>query len=141
MAAQRIVGYLEKVLRFFLSALLLFSALVFFFVFAINWEDWFFGMKLDGMAAGIHLLVKGILAALLLYLLTRYPGNTLAITGLSTMYFGYLFIDSAVTVQTLTKESFSPLLLIGFIIPVIYLIIQIIHLRCRRTGYEKERPV
>ena len=126
MKTKRNFEILEKGLKFCLSAVLLLSALTFIFVFVINWEDWFFGIKLDGLAAGVSLLIKGAVAALLFYLLIKYPGRSLIITGVAALYFGYLFIDSAITVQTRTGAFFSPFLLVEFVIPVAAFFIQVV---------------
>lgn len=129
METRRIVESLDAFFKFALLAILALSAVMFLFVFVINWEDWFFGIKLDGLAAGLYLLVKGICAAALGILLLVYTRNTTLIAGFAAIYFGYLFVDSAVTVQRLTTGFFSAFLLVLFLIPVIYLIIRIIKAR------------
>ena len=112
-------------LKYCFIAILIVAALAFFFVFTINWEDWFFGIKLDGTAAGIYLLIKGLCAAVLLYLIFRYPRfiEYLAVSG--AIYLGFLFIDSTVTVQRLSsgRQSFSVLLGLFAIIPIVFLVV------------------
>jgi hypothetical protein len=116
---------LDDFLKYCFIAILVLAALAFFFVFVINWEDWFFGIKLDGTAAGISLLIKWLCAAVLLYLVIRYPRFVEYLAVLGAIYLGFLFIDSAVTVQKLSsgRQSFSALLGLFAMIPIVFFII------------------
>ncbi|MDD5188546.1 MAG: hypothetical protein PHF57_10115 [Methanoregula sp.] len=58
-------------LSLYLAVFLSLLAAGFLFAFIINWEDWFFGIKLDGLPAGIYLFSKAVVAALLAYLLLK----------------------------------------------------------------------
>jgi len=141
MEMKRIIELFDTILKYSVLAILLLSFLVFIFIFTINWEDWFFGIKLDGMSAGLNLFIKAVSAGSLAYLLVKYPRCTLAITGIAIFYFGYLFVDSAVTIQSLTKGVFSPLLLLFFIIPVIFLIIRTVKTRIFKNGQGHQSEV
>jgi hypothetical protein len=116
-----------------LAVMLLLSALAFLFVFTINWEDWFFGMKLDGLPAGLYLFAKGGIAAGLFFAMVKYPGHVLAVTALATIYYGYLLADSSVIVQARTGGFFSPLLLAMFLVAAASLVIHV------TTWYGHER--
>jgi len=122
---KRIVKFLDISLKYGLIAILLLDALMFFFVFMINWEDWFFGTKLAGMPAGLYLLIKGLSAAALVFLIMKYPRYIQQLVIVTTVYLGYLFIDSAVTIQKLTygQQSFSALLGVFVMVPVVFLIV------------------
>lgn len=125
---QNVEIFLGRYLWYFLYAILILSSVMYFFVFLINWEDWFFGIKLDGFPAGILLLVKAFLAAALVCLLVLYPRYRKSGVCLSALFYGFLFADSAATIRTTTygHESFSPLFTVFFLIPV-FLLILIIH--------------
>lgn len=117
---KRIAVGLDQVFHYCLLGILLFSSIIYFFVFVINWEAWFFGMKMDGLNAGIILFTYCLIASSLAYLLIRYPRKIAAIAGISIFYFGFIFIDSAVTIQERSggQELFSPFLAIVVMIPV-----------------------
>ena len=136
MEIKRIIEFFDTVLKYGLIILLILAFLVFIFVFTINWEDWFFGIKLDGISAGLYLFIKAVSAGSLAYLLVKYPRYTLAITGIAIFYFGYLLVDSAVTIQRLTGGLFSPLLLFFFVVPVVFLIIRIVKIRISQNDKE-----
>lgn len=72
----------------FFLALVAFS---FLFVFIINWEDWFFGIKLDG-PAGLYLFLKAVVAALLAHLLLKSWSKRIAWSTLSIFFFAFAFI-------------------------------------------------
>jgi hypothetical protein len=124
---------LDVLLKYCVIVILIVAALAFFFVFVINWEDWFFGIRLDGTAAGIYLLIKGLCAAVLVYLVIRYPRFIEYLAVFGAIYLGFLFVDSAVTVQKLSfgRQSFSVLLGLFAIIPVVFLVVHEIVKRCK----------
>ena len=62
------------------------------FVFTINWEDWFFGIKLDGWPAGIYLFLKAAVAALLIFFLVKDEKNRILWSALSIFFFAFVFI-------------------------------------------------
>jgi hypothetical protein len=100
------------------------SAFIFFFVFCINWEDWFFGTKLDGLPAGLWLFAKMADAVSITYLMAHYPRfrrqSVLAVFG----YYGLLCIDSFVTIQKNTQARDYPVMMAAlFFIAVLLLII------------------
>ncbi len=124
----------EKGLRYFLTTNLILATLVFSFVFLINWEDWFFGVKLDGLPAGMYLFIKAISALILAGLLSRVPKYRAATALMSIAFFGFLFVDSAITIQKNSsgRESFSILLALFLLIPVLYLIVCLLSARINR---------
>ncbi len=119
MQRKQVIVYLEKSLKYLLSATLFLSFLTFMFVFAINWEDWFFGIKIEGLSAGVSLFKHGSLAIILVFLLARYPGKSRWITGAAILYFGIIFVNSSLTIQMMSsgREMYSPVLAAFFIIP------------------------
>ncbi|MDD1716838.1 MAG: hypothetical protein LUQ45_01125 [Methanoregulaceae archaeon] len=141
MRMKQIIELFDTGLKYCVIAILLLSSLVFIFIFTINWEDWFFGIKLDGMVAGLYLLIKGLGAASLAFLLLKYPRYSLAITGIVIIYFGYLLVDSAVTIRRLTNGFYSPLLLLFFVFPIAFLIIRTMKTRISKNGkkYQSEK--
>ena len=100
------------------------SAFVFFFVFCINWEDWFFGTKLDGLPAGIWLFAKMAGALVIICLVVHYPKYR-RLSVLSVFcYYGFLCLDSFVTVQKNTQGRDYPVLMAAlFFIAVLLLIV------------------
>jgi hypothetical protein len=131
MNEKKLIESSEKVLQYSLLAILILATLAFSFVFFINWEDWFFGAKLDGLPAGLYLLIKAISALALATLLIKLPKFRTATALLSVAFFGFLFVDSAITIQknSAGRESFSILLALFLIIPVLYLIVHLIFAR------------
>jgi hypothetical protein len=122
---KRVLQFSEKVLWISLIGILVLAALAFFFVFVINWEDWLFGTKLDGLPAGISLFAKSGAAMLLALLLLLFPKFRGGFAFFSVAYFGFLLADSATTIQKNTGGTvmFSPLLAVFFLVPVMYLIV------------------
>jgi len=134
METKEILKNGETLLKYGLSVILLLSFLIFIFVFMINWEAYFFGVKLNGPPAGMYLLLEGMIAGSLAFFLIKYRQYTLGVAALTAFYYGYLFVDSAVTVQTLTDDLYSPLLLVLFIISLLFLIIHILSVRFGNGG-------
>lgn len=129
MEMKRIIQYTDAALKNALIVILLLTFLIHIFVFIINWEAYLFGVKLNGTPAGLYLFLKGMSAGLLVFLLMKYRRHTLAVTAFIVLYFGFMFVDSAVTIQTLTDNLYSPLLLVLFIISILFLIIHILATR------------
>lgn len=129
METKQILKNVDTLLKYALIAILLLSFLIFIFVFTINWEAYFFGVKLNGAPAGMYLLLQGMSAGLLAFLLIKYRRYTLAVAVLTVLYFGYTFVDSAVTIQTLTDNLSSPLLLGLLIISILFLVVHILSAR------------
>ncbi|MFA4877910.1 MAG: hypothetical protein WC586_10885 [Methanoregula sp.] len=124
MDSTRAEEFLLISLKYCLLGILTVSALAFMFVFTINWEDWFFGIKLDGLPAGLNLLGKGLAVATLGYIIIRYPRHTPLAAGMAFAFFCYLFLDSAATMQKLTNGREFPVLPGVFaIIPLVFLIV------------------
>jgi amino acid permease len=98
------------------------------FMFIINWEDWFFGIKLDGWPAGLYLFSKAIVAALLAYLLLKSENKRILGSILSIIFFAFVFILPVFSRQRNMRSElgwtiFWIQLVIMIIIPVILLII------------------
>ena len=103
---------------------LVLSAFVFLFVFCINWEDWFFGVKLDGLPAGIWLFTKMAVAVFIVYLMAHYPKYRRWSVLSVFAYYGFLCMDSFVTVQKNTQGRDYPVLMASlFFISVLLLVV------------------
>ena len=133
MNRKEIITIIDHVSHYSLLGIFLFSSVAFLFMFVINWEDWFFGMKMDGLPAGILLFTKFLITASLAYLLIRYPDKIAGITALSFLFYGFLFLDSAITVQKLTggQEFISIISALLVMVPAGILIVRIL---ARKTG-------
>jgi hypothetical protein len=124
MDTNRILTGIENLLSILHGAILFLSALMFLFVFIINWEDWFFGARLAGPLAGLFLAAKAAGAIILLFLVTQYPDRRRAVLPASIAYFGFLFANAMVTYQTTAEPgSFPTLLAVLVVIPVLLLIV------------------
>lgn len=121
----RIISGLENILRYCLAGMLGVWATVSFFVFLINWETWFFGIKLDGLPAGLYLFAKAVVAALLAYATMRYPRKIFLTSIMALLYFGFLFIDSAWTIQKNThgQHLFSGMMAFCLVVPLVLIIV------------------
>jgi hypothetical protein len=119
MQIRRVTDGLDYLFHSLLLGTLLLTTITFFFVFVINWEDWLFGIKMEGLPAGLLLLTKCLAAGILAYFLIRYPEKTTTIAGFAFFVYGVLFLDSAITVQKKTggQELFSIVPAIMVIIP------------------------
>jgi hypothetical protein len=140
MEYNKIIKSLDTCLPCCLLTILILSALAFIFAFIINWEDWFFGTKLDGMPAGLFLLVKAVTAIVLAGLLVQILKYKKIIILVTVAYFGFLLFNSAATIQknTAGRESFSILLAVFFLIPVLYFFVNILATRLDREENSRE---
>jgi hypothetical protein len=115
----------EVLLTFCLCLTLPLSAFVFFFVFCINWEDWFFGIKLDGLPAGLFLFAKMAGAVAITWILAQYPRHQkrgiYAVLG----YCGFLFFDTtgAILKNRQADESYAILVTVMFCMAVLLFVI------------------
>jgi len=139
MEYKKIIKSLNAILFWGLLAILVLSALMYAFVFIINWEDWFFGIKLAGLSAGMFLLAKAVTAIVLTILLVQFPSYKKVIVLMAVAYFGFILFSSAVTIQKNTggQKSFSTELAIFFLIPILYFLVTILasHLdKAQETG-------
>ena len=107
--------------------------LMFTFVFIINWEDWFFDVKLAGPAAGVFLAAKAAGAVILMFMVTQYPDRWKAVLPASIAYFGFLLVNAMVTYQTTAPGSFPVLLAFLVIVPVLLVV-----LKLRSAGSKKK---
>lgn len=123
----------DRILKYCLVLCLSFSALMFLFVFILNWEDWFFGTKLDGAAAGLYLFAKWLISGVLAVALVRYPRYSRHLAAAAVCYYGWLLLDSSVTSTILThhKGSFPLVPAVLFLIALAYLFINTITTRCQ----------
>ncbi|WAI01070.1 hypothetical protein [Methanogenium organophilum] len=137
MEIKRVLKNIDVLLKYGLIAILLLSFLIHIFVFIINWEAFIFGIRLAGPPAGLYLFLEAIGAGSLAFLLIKYRQYTTAVFALAVLYFGYLFLDSAVTIQTLTDKLYSPVLLMVFIISFGFLIF---HALISRFCADDDRP-
>ncbi|EHQ35199.1 hypothetical protein [Methanoplanus limicola] len=102
---------MDQVFYYCLLGILIFTSITNFFMFIINWEAWFFGIKMEGLYAGLILFSYFLISSFLAYFLIRHPEKIVIIAGSSVVFFGFLFMDSSVTVQELSngKNLFTSL--------------------------------
>ncbi|MDO9326595.1 MAG: hypothetical protein Q7T80_16720 [Methanoregula sp.] len=101
------------------------------FVFIINWEDWFFGIKLDGLPAGLYLFSKAVLAALLVFLLAKSETKRILWIPGSIFFFAIVFILPVFSSQRNMRNELGWMifwveLAVLIIIPVFLLILILI---------------
>jgi hypothetical protein len=101
------------------------------FMFIINWEDWFFGIKLDGLPAGLYLFSKAFVAALLIYLLLKKESRRILWSTLSIVFFAVVFILPVFSSQRNMRNElgwtiFWAELVVLIVIPVCLLIIYLV---------------
>ncbi|WP_048150152.1 hypothetical protein [Methanolacinia paynteri] len=127
---------LVQAFYYILLVVLVLSSFMYLFVFILNWEAWFFGMKLDGLDAGILLFVYFLVPGILAFLLFRYPRRVSVIALLSILYFSFRFIDSSATVRELSGgvNSFN---IFNAVLMVILLFVLVVHFIAARF-YEPE---
>ena len=115
---------IDTIFDYSLLGLFLYSSVSFFFLFVINWETWFFGTKLDGLPAGLLLLIRFLIPAVLALLLIRYPDRILPVAVFALVFYGFFFIDSSVTIQRNTggTELFGIRPLVSVLIPAVVVI-------------------
>jgi hypothetical protein len=124
MNVKSIMETAEVLLFVCLTGALALTAFVFFFVFCINWEDWFFGIKLDGLPAGIWLFGKMASAVGIIYLMAHYPKYRRWSVHSVFAYYGFLFLDSFVTIQKNTQGRDYPVMMASlFFLSVLLLVV------------------
>ena len=122
--------------------LIVFLALMaagFFFMFVINWEDWFFGIKLAGWPAGIFLFLKAIVSVLLIFLLLKNEGRGILWSILATSFFAFVFILPVFSRQREMRSElgwtiFWAELIVLIIVPVILLLFYLVIDRSTRSN-------
>ncbi|MCK9593737.1 MAG: hypothetical protein M0Q91_17190 [Methanoregula sp.] len=124
-------------LSLYLAVFLTLLAAGFLFVFIINWEDWFFGIKLDGLPAGIYLFSKAVVAALLVYLLLKDESRKILWSVLSIGFLAFVFILPVFSSQRNLRNElgwtiFWAQLVVLIIIPVCLLIVYLVVNRMNR---------
>lgn len=115
-----------------LLALFLVNSAIFFFVFVINWEAFFFDVKLAGLPAGFILGIRAIIPAILAYIMIQRPENLMQVALASVVFFGFFFLDSSVTIQMNTGGAvlFGIVPLVGVLIPAIVVVGHFLADRC-----------
>ncbi len=142
MEREKIFNIADAVLAYYLAIISLLSALMFFFVFVINWEDRFWGTKLDGLPAGIYLFCKGFVALLLALLVLKYREKIELIATCGILYFAYLI--GPVLFMPHSIPTFSGMLAylldfwLGIGIPLVLLVIH--RLGRKEAGAVPESP-
>ncbi|ABS54887.1 hypothetical protein Mboo_0367 [Methanoregula boonei 6A8] len=128
MTSKNMIAQTETILKYCVLGLLIVFALATLFAFVINWETWFFGRKLDGLPAGIALGVTWLAAALLAAALIKFPRMDPLLGGLTAVYFGFLFVNSSMTIQKVsyTHQGFSPVLAAFAILSIAFFIVALI---------------
>lgn len=141
MNVQQVAKDLDHIFHYILLGVLLLSSLMYLFIFALNWETWFFGMKMDGLHAGIILFIYFLGSASLCYLLVKYPKKIVFIALLSTFFFSFIFMDSTVTIRELSGglRSYSETMTLRVILPAIILMGHIIATRFYEREQESEK--
>ena len=101
------------------------SAFIFFFIFCVDWVDWFFGMKLEGLPAGIYLFAKIAGAIVILYLMVHYPRYRRQSVLLVFSYYGVLCIDALVTLWKIPRgdRDYPLMLVVLFFLSVLLLVV------------------
>jgi len=115
----------------YLAVFLTLLAAGFLFVFIINWEDWFFGIKPDGLPAGIYLFSKAVVAALLAYLLLKSGTKQFLLSIASLFFFLFVVILPVFSSQRNLRSGpgwtvFWIELVVLIIIPVIFLVVSLV---------------
>lgn len=125
MNVKSIMEAAEVLLVTGLTGSLLLSAFIFFFVFCIDWVDWFFGIKLEGLPAGMYLFLKMGGAIVIIYLMAHYPRYQRQSILLVFGYYTFLFIDAGITLQKNPQGSrdYPLMMLVLFFLSVLLLAI------------------
>jgi hypothetical protein len=125
MNQKHIVETIEVLLFVCLIGALVLSAFVFFFVFCVDWVDWFFGIKLEGLPAGIYLFAKMAGAVAIIYLMVHYPRYRRQSVLLVFLYYGMLCFDAVVTLwkNPQSDRDYPLMMLVLFSITVLLLVV------------------
>ena len=107
------------------------------FMFIINWEDLFFGIKLDGWPAGLYLFSKVMVAALLAFLLVKRESKRILWSIISIFFLAFVFVLPVFSSQQNLRNElgwtiFWIELVIMIIIPVILVIVYLVADRANR---------
>jgi hypothetical protein len=104
---------------------LVLSVFIFFFVFCIDWVDWFYGMNLEGLPAGIYLFFKMAGAIGIICLMAHYPRYRRQSVLLVFLYYGFLCFDALITLQKNSQGSrdYPLMMLVLFFISVLLLVV------------------
>jgi hypothetical protein len=115
----------EALLFIGLIGSLVLSASIFVFIFCIDWVDWFFGMKMEGLPAGIYLFLKIAGALVILYLMVHYPRYRRQSVLLVFSYYGLLCIDALVTLWKIPQgdRDYPLMMVVLFFITAFLLVV------------------
>lgn len=115
---------LDKIFYYILLGILLLNSVMYLFAFTLNWEAFFFGIKVDGPDAGIILFTYFLISTILGFLLFRYPRRIMIIALMSILFFGFKFIDSAETVQEISGglRTYNEFMVVFLIAPLVALV-------------------
>jgi len=132
MRREWVKKHLDTAFHVCLLALFLVTSVIFFFVFVINWEASFFGVRFGGILAGIVLGIRALVPAILAFILIQRPKNLMQVALISVVFFGFFFLDSSVTTQMNTGGTvlFGIVPLVGVLIPAIVVIGHFLIGRC-----------
>jgi len=127
--SKNMIAQTEKILKYCVLGLLAIFALATLFTFIINWETWFFGIKLDGLPAGIALGANSLAAVILALAFVKFPRMNRILGVLTVLFFGFLFVNSSMTIQRVSysHQGFSLVLAIVLLIAVVYLIVTVVN--------------
>jgi hypothetical protein len=130
---------IDTAFRYCLLGLFLYTSVTLFFIFVLNWEARFFGMKLDGFPAGVLLGIRFLAPAILALILIRYPKKIMPVALMALAFFGFFFVDSSMTIQMNTggKVLFGTIPLVSVLIPVVVLIGNFLVIRYKNSGKER----
>ncbi|WP_292370515.1 hypothetical protein [Methanoregula sp. UBA64] len=126
MEKKRVREILMGILSTYMALFLFLDVLMFSFAFLINWEAWFFGIKLDGWPAGLYLAATALAATGLIVLLLKYPGRSFAICSAAVLYFAFVYILPVFSRQANMKSDlgwtvFWAELVLYIVIPLVFL--------------------
>lgn len=104
---------------------LVLSVSIFVFIFCVDWVDWFFGMKLEELPAGIYLFLKIAGAMVILYLMVHYPRYRRQSVLLVFSYYGFLCIDALVTLRKIPQgdRDYPLMMLVLFCLSILLLVV------------------
>ncbi|MCK9630103.1 MAG: hypothetical protein M0R30_00525 [Methanoregula sp.] len=136
MMFKQVIKTIDTLLKCCVLGILVLATLTFLFVFILNWEDWFFTIKLDGLPAGLFLLARALGAGALAGLIVQYPKHTTLFAGISVVYFGFIFLNSAFTIQKNTggQSLFSPVLAGFLIVAVAFFVFRLVTAKGSSAG-------
>ena len=125
MDTRDILKAAEVLLFIGLIGSLVLSVSIFVFIFCVDWVDGFFGMKLEGLPAGIYLFLKIAGAMVILYLMVHYPRYRRQGVLLVFSYYGLLCFDALVTLWKIPQgdRDYPLMMVVLFFLSVLLLVV------------------